>query len=38
VNKEVVVHCIINLSLKDTFYMFYVAYNFNGTSTTLAKT
>jgi hypothetical protein len=25
-------------SLKDTFYMFYVAYNFNGTSTKLAKT
>jgi hypothetical protein len=32
-NKEVVVQ-----SLKDTFYMFYVAYNFNGTSTKLAKT
>jgi hypothetical protein len=37
VNKEVVVHCILKLPLKDTFYMFYVAYNFNRTSTKLAK-
>jgi len=37
VNKEVEVHCIVRLPLIDTFYMFHVAYDFNGTSTKLAN-
>jgi hypothetical protein len=35
--SHIPIHCVIKLSLKDTFYMFHVAYNFIETSTKLTK-